>query len=208
MPPLIKGIIRMIAMRTGKISGLYRRVCNPRGDEYAEFLRLHGNFHSIGEHCSILTSTVISDPAYVRLGNNVQFSTCALIGHDGSIGMLNHAYGVKLDAVGKIDIRDNVFIGYHAIILPGVTIGPDAIVAAGSVVSRDVAPGDIVAGVPARSIGRVDDLVKRLEAKTSTLPWADLIAGRTGGYDPAIEAELLRQRIEYFFPESSIEKTS
>ena len=43
--------------------------------------------------------------------------------------------GVKLDAVGKIDIRDNVFVGYGAIILRGVTIGPNAIVAAGAVVT-------------------------------------------------------------------------
>ena len=44
-----------------------------------------------------------------------------------------------LDNVGKIDIRDNVYIGYGAIILPGVTIGPNAIVSAGSVVRSNVA---------------------------------------------------------------------
>ena len=84
-------------------------------------------------------------------------------------------------------------------ILPGVTIGPNAIVAAGSVVTKDVAPGDVVAGIPARPIARVDDLVKRLEAKTKTLPWADLIARREGGYDPAMEPELQRMRVKYFF---------
>ena len=189
----------MIAMRSGKLAGLYRKVCNPLGNEYAEFLRRHGGFEAIGENCSILTTTIFTDPAYVRLGNNVQFSSCHLIGHDGSIGMLNIAYGVKVDSVGKIDIRDNVFIGFQSVILPGVTIGPNAIVAAGSVVTKDVAPGDVVAGIPAKPIGRVDDLVKRLEEKTKSLPWADLIARRNGGYDPAMEPELQRRRVKYFF---------
>ena len=164
-------------------------------------MKRHGGLFAIGEKCSILPSTIFTDPAYVRLGNNVQFSSCHLIGHDGSIGMLNDAYGVRLDSVGKIDIRDNVFIGFQAVILPGVTIGPNAIVAAGSVVTKDVPPGSIVAGIPAKPIGRVDDLVKRLAAKTATLPWADLIARREGGYDPAMEPELQRLRVKHFYPE-------
>ena len=183
MPSFLKSLIRMIAMRTGKCAGLYRKFCHPSGGEYAEFMRRHGGLHAIGENCSILTSTIFTDPSFVRLGNNVQFSSCHLIGHDGSIGMLNIAYGVRVDSVGKI----------------GVTIGPNAIVAAGSVVTKDVAPGDVVAGIPARPIARVDDLVKRLEAKTKTLPWADLIARREGGYDPAMEPELQRMRVKYFF---------
>ena len=199
MPSFLKSLSRMIAMRTGKCAGLYRKFCHPSGGEYAEFMRRHGGLHAIGENCSILTSTIFTDPSFVRLGNNVQFSSCHLIGHDGSIGMLNIAYGVRVDSVGKIDIRDNVFIGFQAVILPGVTIGPNAIVAAGSVVTKDVAPGVVVAGIPARPIARVDDLVKRLEAKTKTLPWADLIARREGGYDPAMEPELQRMRVKYFF---------
>jgi acetyltransferase-like isoleucine patch superfamily enzyme len=128
-------------MRYGKFPGLYRRLCKPMGGEYAEYLRLHGNFYEIGEHCSILTSTVFTDPAYVRIGSNVHFSSCHIIGHNGASAMLNRAYNVKLDAVGKIDIRDNVFIGLNAIVLPNVTIGPNAIVGAGAVVTRDVAEG-------------------------------------------------------------------
>ena len=156
----------------------------------------------MGENCHILPTTNFTDPAYVRLGNNVHFSNSAVIGHDGSIAMLNKAYGVKLEAVGKIDIRDNVFIGYQAIILPGVTIGPDAIVAAGSVVTKDVAPGDIVAGVPARPIGKVRDLVQKLQARTDELPWAELIHQRELDFDLEMEPELVRRRVAYFYPET------
>ena len=83
----------------------------PDSIEFAEYLRRRGCFHSMGRDCRILPTTNFTDPAYVRLGNNVHFSNAAIIGHDGSIAMLNQAYGVKLEAVGKIDIRDNVFIG-------------------------------------------------------------------------------------------------
>ena len=129
------------------------------------------------------------------LRHNVHFSSSTLIGHDGSIAMLNRAYNIKLDAVGKIDLRDNVFIGYGAIVLPNVTISSNAIVGAGAVVTKDVAEGDIVAAVPARPINRVKDFVKKLQAQTQRLPWADLINSREGGFDPAIEPQLVQLRV-------------
>jgi acetyltransferase-like isoleucine patch superfamily enzyme len=51
-----------------------------------------------------------------------------------------------------VDIGRNVWIGAHAVILPGIRIGDGAIIGAGAVVNRDVAAGDVVAGVPAVSI--------------------------------------------------------
>jgi len=207
----VQKILRHLAMRYGKFPGLYTKFCKPSSEEYTEFLRRHGKLYALGSNCSILPSTVFTDPAYVRIGNNVHFSSCTLIGHDGSIAMLNQAYNVKLDSVGKIDIRDNVFIGYGAIVLPNVTIGSNAIVGAGAVVTQDVAEGDIVAGVPARPIGRVEDLVKKLPAQTQSLPWVELINSREGGFDPAIEPELVELRVSYFYsntPTSTVARSA
>ncbi|PIR61471.1 MAG: acyltransferase [Candidatus Pacebacteria bacterium CG_4_10_14_0_8_um_filter_43_12] len=53
----------------------------------------------------------------------------------------------------KVTVSDYVFIGPRAIILPGVTIGWGAVVAAGAVVTKDVQPLTIVAGIPAKKIG-------------------------------------------------------
>jgi serine acetyltransferase len=98
-----------------------------------------------------------------------------------------------------IDIKDNVFVGYGAIILPGVTIGSNSIIGAGAVVTKDVPEGQIVAGVPAVRIGYTEDLVVKLEQQTKELPWAKLIEEREGSYDVSLESELKKLRVKYFF---------
>lgn len=70
---------------------------------------------------------------------------------------------------------------------------------AGAVVTKDVPEGDIAGGVPARRIGRVDELVKRLEEQTHNLPWADIILNREGDFDPEVEPELIRRRVAFFY---------
>jgi acetyltransferase-like isoleucine patch superfamily enzyme len=64
--------------------------------------------------------------------------------------ILTHDYVNRLNR--DVYIGDNCFIGAHAIVLPGVTIGNGCIVAAASVVARDVPPGSLVAGNPARVV--------------------------------------------------------
>jgi maltose O-acetyltransferase len=85
----------------------------------------------------------------IMIGNNVSISeeVCILTAdHDPALP----DFGGRLRPV---KIEDHVFIGTRAMILPGVTLHQGAIVAAGAVVSRDVQAFDIVAGVPAHSIG-------------------------------------------------------
>jgi carbonic anhydrase/acetyltransferase-like protein (isoleucine patch superfamily) len=99
-----------------------------------------------------------------------------------------------------VDIKDNVFVGWGAIIMPGVTIGPNAIVGAGAVVTKDVGEGTVVGGVPAIPIGSVDDLVRKMEARTKELPWADLIAQRgPTTLDPQFENRLTEARVRHFW---------
>jgi acetyltransferase-like isoleucine patch superfamily enzyme len=199
MRSLLQKIVRHLAMRHNKCRGLWVKLCRPSHPEYAEYVKRHGGLHSVGEDCAVSPYAKFTDPAYVRLGNNVWVTRCTVIGHDGSINMLQRAYGVKVDRVGKTDIRDNVFIGEQALLLPGVTIGPNAIVAAGAVVTRDVAPGDIVGGAPAKPIGKVEDYVARLERETQELPWGELIRGREGGFDPVLEPTLRKMRVQFFY---------
>jgi acetyltransferase-like isoleucine patch superfamily enzyme len=199
---LLRRLLAAYALKTGRLLGLYRRICKPDGKAWGEIVKRHLGLRAVGDGCYIQMNVAITDPAYVRLGNNVHLTGCTLFGHDGAVSMLKQAYGLSLDKVGKIDIRDNVFVGHQAIIMPGVTIGPDAIVAAGAVVTRDVPPGSIVGGVPARVIGSVPDLVRRLQTETASLPWHGhpfMQAGYAGPSDAALD----RRRIEHFFGAST-----
>jgi acetyltransferase-like isoleucine patch superfamily enzyme len=97
-----------------------------------------------------------SEPYLISIGRNVRFAPrVALITHDGGIAVIRtlnpHRYG-KIHKFGRIDIRDNCVVGWGVIILPGVTIGPDCVVAAGSVVTRSIPPGVLAAGNPAKPV--------------------------------------------------------
>lgn len=88
--------------------------------------------------------------ATIRVGNRVRLAPNARIhaaGHDPDDPQL-------ADSAEPICIEDDAWIGASAIVLPGVIIGRGAIVAAGSVVTRNVDPWTIVAGAPARTIRR------------------------------------------------------
>lgn len=116
----------------------------------------------VGKNNRIMIRSFGREPSLVKIGNhctitnNVRFLT-----HDGATWLFTNRIP-HVQSFGKIEIKDNCFIGIGSIILPNVTIGPNSIVGAGSVVTRDVPPGKIVGGNPARIIGDVDDYERRV----------------------------------------------
>ena len=67
--------------------------------------------------------------------------------------------------IGNITVESNCFIGFGATILPGVTIGTNSIVAAGSVVTKSVPADSIVAGNPAKVISKTSEYLTRIKAE-------------------------------------------
>lgn len=117
----------------------------------------------IGEYTQINPFTVIYGGSGVFIGNNVMIAPhCMLAAGNHDYKQIDkpirHAGNLSQ---GPIIIEDNVWIGAHVTITDGVTIGRDAVVAANSVVTRDVAPYDIVGGVPARVIGNRKTLAQK-----------------------------------------------
>ena len=195
---MLKAALRWLALRYRRAIPLYRRLANPDGSEWAALLKARNTFYAIGDECSIQTNVTITDPGFVSLGDNVRLTGCTLFCHDGSINMVNRAFGLRLDRVGKIDIRDHVFIGHNAIVMPGVTIGPYAIVAAGAVVSRDVESDSVYGGVPAKRLCSLGELVERMKDDHRGYPWRELF--ETGPTPPAVLRPALdRMRVAHFF---------
>ncbi len=63
--------------------------------------------------------------------------------------------------MGRIRVGNNCFIGHSVIVLPGVTIGDNVIIGAGSVVSRNIPSDSVAAGVPAKVICSLDEYYER-----------------------------------------------
>lgn len=149
--------------------GVYLHAC-PQGIEIGEntYVMHHAELHvynfrgmqhsriRLGRNCIVGEFSVIRGQGGVVIGDNV------IIGPRVQIMAVDHVFDDPtrpileqgLQALG-IEIEDNAWIGAGAIILDGVRVGCGAVVGAGAVVTRDVAPRTVVAGVPARLLRRI-----------------------------------------------------
>ena len=106
----------------------------------------------VGERTFINAGCKFQDQGGIYIGND------CLLGHNATLCTINHAQDP--DRRGDMEfhpihIEDKVWLGANVTILPGVTIGEGAIVAAGPVVTKDVPPRTIVGGIPAKVIKKI-----------------------------------------------------
>lgn len=169
--PLIRRVcfsflkIRLLESRVARVASIHRQL---RQEYMIETYRRKGV--TIGENTMLLNVRVSSSLAgdEFRIGNNCVLTNCSLIGHDASPAMFLPELRQSDDVTvprrtykRPICIGDNVFVGFGAIITPGVKIGNNVIVGAGAVVTRDVGDNVVVAGNPAREVCHIDAFIEK-----------------------------------------------
>jgi acetyltransferase-like isoleucine patch superfamily enzyme len=132
---------------------------------------------NLGVNTSIFMGTTFTTSGNIVTNGQVAINACCHIDNRGGIEIgknVSISQGVSLVTgdhdvydplvrarFRKITIENDVFIGFNAIILGGVTLGRGSVVAAGSVVTKNVPDLTIVGGIPAKSIGQRPDDIKR-----------------------------------------------
>ena len=146
------------------ISALYGKERTSR-EAYVEWLRKIGV--RVGDNVYI-TDPIRCDldvtrPWLLQIGDDcVITDNVVVLTHDFSFSTVSKCSLGTYPSCGKVTIGNNVFIGSHAIILPGVTIGNNVIIGAGSVVTKDVFDNMVVAGSPARVVSDIDKYSEKL----------------------------------------------
>ncbi|RJF43756.1 sugar O-acetyltransferase [Actinomyces sp. 2119] len=116
----------------------------------------YGSHTSIGAGCWFNTGTTLIDDAEIRIGDRVLFGpyvTITTAGHPVDPGL--RSTGAQFSAV--VTIEDEAWLGANVTVLPGVTVGRGSVVAAGAVVTANVPPMTVVAGVPARIVRSITE---------------------------------------------------
>jgi maltose O-acetyltransferase len=141
-----------------------------------------------GRNLNIMRGAMI-DPSHcglITIGDDVTISRNAIVlAHDASTKV-----HLGYTRIGKVDIGDRVFIGAAAVVLPGVRIGSDVVVGAGSVVTHDIPDGMVACGNPARCLTPLDDWVERRRAEMAIAPCFGREYQERNGVTAAMRAEM------------------
>ena len=139
-----------------EISELFGELTDSKVENFAlfpPFYTDYGKNISVGRNVFINSGCCFQDQGGITIGDNV------LIGQQVVIATLNHDLGAEKRAnmlPAPVVIGNNVWVGAHATILAGVTIGDNAVIAAGAVVTKDVPANTVVGGVPAKIIKAIE----------------------------------------------------
>lgn len=114
----------------------------------------------IGNDCFIATKYFGSEPYLITIGDNVQITADVRFHTHGGAHVIR-GIDPDFDVFGKIVIENGAYIGCSSQIMPGVTVGENSLVAAGSIVTKSVPKGVVVGGNPAKIICTVKEYYER-----------------------------------------------
>lgn len=139
---------------------LIRKIVNKiRGKQidYSNIEYLRSKGVKIGKNVDIINSNIEHCHSFlVTIGNNVTITNATILAHDASTKKI-----LGYSKVGRVDIGDDVFIGFGAVILPNTRIGSRVIVGAGTVVAADVPDNVVIGGNPFRILCTFDEYVEK-----------------------------------------------
>lgn len=111
---------------------------------------------NLGEGCRLLDVSFSTEPYLVTLGDHVSATATRFETHDGGVWVFRDRLP-GIDVVQPIRVGNNVYFGYGAMVLPGVTIGDNVVIGAGAIVTRDIPSNTVAVGCPARPIKSLDE---------------------------------------------------
>jgi len=154
-------------MSAGRIIGLLKKLyirMRIRAAGPMERASLYSRYYGMEFGNNVRITGIIqpgSEPWLIRVGDNVTITEGVVFHtHDGGTWVLRDRHP-GLNIYKRVVIGNNVFIGYRSQIMPGVKVGDDVIIAAGSVVTRDVPGRSVVGGVPAEVIKTLESYEKK-----------------------------------------------
>lgn len=99
----------------------------------------------------------ITRPSLVEIGDNVDMNfNFQILTHDWASRVFRNYYHELVPSSGKVKIGNNIYFGTNVIVLKGVTIGDNCVIAAGSIITKSIPANSVVAGVPAKVICSLD----------------------------------------------------
>lgn len=140
----------------------------------AKFCKKIGLFYEQGEKCSFTSFNFGVEPHLIKIGHNVHLAAgVRFLNHDivGTLIKNKNNLPFKIRRLGTIVIGNNVFVGADAKILYNVNIGSNVIIAAGSIVTKNIPDNSIAAGIPARVVGSFDEYEKKILEIVQEYPW-------------------------------------
>ena len=162
---------------------------------------MKNKFYRCGKNVELYTIDFGTEPYLISIHDNV---VCAanvrFINHDISCYRLAKYINIPnsaIDSVGPIELFENSFIGAYTILMPGCSVGKNSVIAAGSIVTKQVPDEEVWGGVPAKFIMTTDDYAEKLVNKCKEYPWLKK-------HDKSTKLDIITERQKYFFSTKNI----
>jgi acetyltransferase-like isoleucine patch superfamily enzyme len=170
-PAYLKSFVLTLQLRTRRwskgistVEGMYPLIVTGGTVSIGENLAIRGTQGRVEIGSVAGAKLTLGDRVFINWGSSVVAHEEIEIGDDCKIGELTAIFDTDHHEVepgssvvkSKVSIGSNVWIGRNSIVLPGVQIGDNSVIAAGSLVNSDVEPNTLVGGVPARLIRRLN----------------------------------------------------